>query len=107
MWQKGVYNCGYMDDRETVNRTPLPEKKDFYIFLNVEDITDADYSHVKRVCKGFEIKKLGEYHDLYVQSKALLLPNIFENFRNTSLEIYNLDTANFFLAPGLAWQTAF
>ena len=48
MWQKGVYNCGYINDWETVNGTPLPEKKDFYIFLNVEDITDADYSHVKK-----------------------------------------------------------
>ena len=48
LWQKGVYNCGYINDWETVNGTPLPEKKDFYIFLNVEDITDADYSHVKK-----------------------------------------------------------
>ena len=30
----------------------------------MEDITDADYMHAKRVCKGFEIKYLGEYHDL-------------------------------------------
>ena len=32
----------------------------------MEDITDADYVHAKRVCKNFEIKNLGEYHDLYV-----------------------------------------
>ena len=31
----------------------------------MEDITDADYMHAKRVCKDFEIKNLGEYHDLY------------------------------------------
>ena len=44
------------------------KKKDFYSHLNMEDITDADYRHVKRVCKEFEIKHLGKYHDLYVQS---------------------------------------
>ena len=32
----------------------------------MEDNTDADYPHVKRVCEDFEIKKLGEYHDLHV-----------------------------------------
>ena len=61
-------------------------KKGFYSHLNMDDITDADSSHAKRVCKDFEIKNLGEYHDLYVQSDALLLADIFENFRNTCLE---------------------
>ena len=32
----------------------------------MEDITDADWAHVKRVCKDFEIKNLGEYHDFHV-----------------------------------------
>ena len=38
--------------------------KQHYSNVNMEDITDADYMHAKRVCKGFEIKYLGEYHDL-------------------------------------------
>ena len=38
----------------------------------MEDITDVDYVQAKKVCKGFEIKNLGEYHDLYVQSDMLL-----------------------------------
>ena len=32
----------------------------------MEDITDTDYKHAKRVGKEFEIKNLGEYHDPYV-----------------------------------------
>ena len=87
------------------NKT-LPEKEDFYSHLNMEDITDADYAHAKRVCKDFEIKNLGEYHDLYVQSNTLLLADVFENFRNMCLEIYELDPAKFLSAPGLAWQAA-
>ena len=44
----------------------------------MNDITDADYTHAKRVCKDFEIKNLGEYQDLYVQSDTLLLVDVFE-----------------------------
>ena len=47
--QKGVYPCKYMDDLEKFNKTPLLEKEDFYGHLNIEDITDADYTHTKRV----------------------------------------------------------
>ena len=47
----------------------------------MEGITDADYMLVKRACKDSEIKDLGEYHDLYVQINALLLADVFEDFR--------------------------
>ena len=54
----------------------------------MEDITDADYAHAKKSCKVFDIKNLGEHHDLYVQSDTLLLANVFENFQNMCLKIY-------------------
>ena len=69
-------------------------------------ITDADYVHVRRVCKEFEIKNLEEYHDLFIQSDTLLLADVFENFRNMCLKIYELDPAKFLSAPRLAWQVA-
>ena len=62
----------YYYGREQVNQASLPDKDDFYSNLNMEDITDADYDLAKRVCKDFEIKDLGKYHDLYVQSDTLL-----------------------------------
>ena len=72
----------------------------------MEDITDADYADAKRVCKVFEIKHLGEYHYLYVQVDTLLLADVFENFRNMRLKIYDLDPAKFISAPVLAQQAA-
>ena len=95
-----------MDDWEKFNEMTLPEKKYFYSKLDMEDITDADYLHVKRVCKYFEIKNLGEYRDLYVQSDTLLLPDVFKNFRNMYLKIYEFDPAKFLSAPSLTWQPA-
>ena len=54
----------------------------------MEDITDADYMHAKKVWKDFEIKNLGEDHDLYVQSDTLLLPDVFGSFRNKCIDIH-------------------
>ena len=70
----------------------------------MEDITDADYAHAKRVCNDFEIKCSGEYHGLYAQSDTLLLADVFENISSTCLEIYELNLAKFLSAPGLAWK---
>ena len=67
-----------MDDWEKVNETKLPEKEEFYKNVNLEDITDADYMHAKRLLLN---KKLDEYHDLYLKSDAVLLADIFEKFR--------------------------
>ena len=46
-----------MNEWEKFNVISLPEKEGFYSNLNMEDITDADYRHAKRICKDFEIKK--------------------------------------------------
>ena len=58
-------------------------QRSFYSELNLENITDKDYEHVKKVWEAFEIKHLGEYHDLYVQCDSFLLADVFENFRKT------------------------
>ena len=91
----------YKDDWEKFNKTSLPKKTEFYNHLNMEDITDGDYAHAKRVCKDFEIKNLGEYHDLYIQHDASLLADVFDSFRNMCLEIYEHDPAKFLSAPWL------
>ena len=54
-----------MDEWEKFKKTILPVKEQFFSNLNMEDITDTDYMHPKRVCKDLEIRNLGEYHDLH------------------------------------------
>ena len=70
----------------------------------MENIEDIGYRHGNNVFKIFKLKNLGEYHDLYVQSDTLLLADVFENFRNKCLEVYELDPGHFLSLPGLAWQ---
>ena len=48
----------YKDNLEKFNETSFAEKEDFYIQLNMEYITDADYANRKKVCKDFKIEKI-------------------------------------------------
>ena len=52
----------------------------------------------------FKLKNLGDYHNLYVQGDTFLFADVFENFRNKCIEIYELDPVHFLSASGLAWQ---
>ena len=70
----------------------------------MDGVTDENYDHAKRDYQDFEIKGLREYHDLYAQSDAVLLVDVFKNFRDMCLKIHEIDPAYFLSAPGLAWQ---
>ena len=105
--RKGVYPYEYMDSWERFDETSLPDKEAFYSSLNMEDVTDVDHRHAKRAFKSLNNKNLGDYHDLYIQIDTLLLFDVFENFRNKCIEIYELDPAHFLSAPGLACQACF
>ena len=87
--RKGIYPYEYRDSWERFNET-LQYKKDFYSKSNLEDITDKAYAHAQKVFEEFKLESLGSYHDLYVQSDTLLLADVFENFRNKCIEIYEL-----------------
>ena len=89
---------------ERVKEESLPDKEYFYSKLNNEHITDEDYADAQKVWSIFNIKNLGEYHNLYFQSDTALLADVFENFRDKYIEIYKLDPAHFLSAPGQAWQ---
>ena len=61
-------------------------------------------TRVKGVCKDFEIEKLGEYPDLYVPNQKLFLEDVFENFRNMYLEIYELNPTGLLTTLLLAYD---
>ena len=102
--RKCVYPYEYMDGWDKFNEKIIPGKELFYSNLTLEKISETDYAHANNVFKKFNINNLGEYHDLYVRSDTLLLPDIFENFSQSCLKNYELDPAHFVSLPGLAWQ---
>ena len=102
--RKGIYPYEYMDNWERFNETSLPSKESFYSNLNMKNIDDIDYRRGNNIFNKFKLNNLEEYHDLYVQSDTLLLADVFGNFRNACLKVYELDPAHFLSLSGLVWQ---
>ena len=104
MKQKGVYPYDYMDSFQKFGDQQLPPKEEFYSILTDESIADEQYQHAQKVWNTFNMRTMGEYHDLYLKSDILLLADVFENFRKTCHQYYKLDPCHYFTSPGLSWD---
>ena len=102
--RKGVYPYEYMDDFEKFKKQSLPKKTSFFSRLKQEKVSDEDFEHAQKVWKEFELKNMGDFHDLYLKTDVLLLSDVMENFRKLCEKNYELDPAHFFTVPGMAWD---
>ena len=103
--KKGVYPYEYMKTFEQFEETKLPPIEDFYSSLSESGISEAEYLHAQNVWDKFNLKTMGEYHDLYLKTDVLLLTDVFENFRNVAMTHYEIDPANnYFTLPNFAWD---
>ena len=102
--RKGVYPYEFMDDFEKFKKQNLPKKTSFFSRLKQEKVSEEDFLHAQRVWKEFELKNMGNFHDLYLKTDVLLLADVMENFRKLCEKHYELDPAHFFTVPGMAWD---
>lgn len=102
--QKGVFPYDYIDCAARFNETSLPPRKAFYNKLTECKLSKKDFNHACKVWTELNIKTLGEYSDFYVTLDVTLLADIMENFRNTSIQAYELDPLHSYTCPGFAWQ---
>ena len=91
-----------MDSWDKFEEKRLLSKDEFYSKLSKSGISEKDHQHVCKVWNEFDLKNMGDYHDLYLETDAILLANVFESFRKVCLDNYGLDPAHFYTAPGLA-----
>ena len=50
------------------------------------------------------MKRMKDYHDLYLKCDVLLLVDVFEKLRNNSLKNYELCPSHYLSAPTLSWD---
>ena len=102
--QKGFFPYEYMSNFEKF-KEQLASKEKFYSSLTGKKISDKENDHVLKVWNKFEMKKMTDYHDLYLKCDILLLAGVFEKFRNNSLKNYGLWSSHYLSAPTLIWDT--
>ncbi|CAB3987823.1 Gastrula zinc finger [Paramuricea clavata] len=102
--QKGVFPYEFLDNISKLDTEGLPSKDKFYSSLYESEVKEEDYQRAQKVWDHFKMKTLRDYHDLYLETDVLLLADVFENFRRTCLESYELDPAHYMSAPGLSWD---
>ena len=90
----------------------MPAKKRIYKSLK-NGTTDDDGKKVdgpisheeqltyEKICNLFDMKNMSDFHNHYLKKNALLLADIFENFVDTYVKFYGLDSCHYFSSPGL------
>ena len=79
--RKGIYPYQNMDNWDHFEETTLPPRGAFHSKLNTSGVSDQEYEHACKVWRDFKIRNMGEYHNLYLRTDVILLPNIIEAFR--------------------------
>ena len=82
----------------------MPSKEKFHSSLTGKEISDNEYKHVPKVWNKFEMKTMKDYHDLRLKFDVLLLSDVFEKFKNNSLNIYGLCPSHYLNAPASGWD---
>ena len=76
----------------------------FYISLTSKKISDEDYVRVFEVWDKFEMRTIKDRDSLLVKCNVLLLSDVLEKFRNSSLKNYELCRSYYLSAPALSWE---
>ena len=100
------YPYSYFKSFMNFEEDSLPPISSFYNELTETELNVNDYEKVISLWNKFEMKNLGDLHDLYVETDVHLLADCFENFRQFALKNYRLDPAHFVSAPSLSWESA-
>ena len=99
--KKEIYPYEYFNSFKKFRENKLPDIDKSFSLLKDCGISEKEYQRACDVRKVFEIRNLGEYHDLYLKTDVLLLCNVFEKFISVCLKDY---PCHCFSSPGLSWD---
>ena len=75
---------------ERISTSNALQVKRYASLLTGKKINDKEYEHVITVWNRFEMKMMKDCHDLFLKFDVLLLPDLFEKIRSSSLKNYEL-----------------
>ena len=105
--RKGVFCYDYLESLERLDKPRLPPREALFNKLGNVECSQVDYAHAQNVWENFKFQSLKKYIALYLLSDICMLADVFQAFRNNSLNEYQLDPAYFVSAPQLGWIELF
>lgn len=98
---KGVFPYNWFDDFDKLYDTKLPDKELWH-----NDLTNVimDNTEAVKIWEEKDFKTFVEYHDYYMMGDVYQICDIFEEFRRTCTENFNLDCVYFQGAPSYTWN---
>ena len=83
-----------MDSFEKFSDKKLPDKCEFFSFLESGWISETNYLHAINFWNMFKTNTMSDYHNICLKTDVLLLADVFEKFINTCLEYYRLHSCH-------------
>ena len=100
--RKGVFPYDHFDGPARLEETQLPPKSALL------QQPHGDQHQRRRLYPRpggvGHLRHVAEYHDLYLLTDVILLADVFEQYRSTSMAHYGLDPVHYYTAPGLSWD---
>ena len=104
--QKGVFPYDFLDDMSCFGHTKLPNRRLFFNRLTSTMCSLGDYFRAVKVWKKFDCRTFADFHDVYLKSDVTLLADVFEKFRASCMDTYQLDAVHYMSLPGFSFDVA-
>jgi hypothetical protein len=104
---KGVYPYDYMDSFDRFDEVALPPKEKFKSILDDSELSDEEYAHAQKIWVEFNIRNLGDYHDLYLITDVMLLTDVFQRFRQDALKDTGIEPLHYVSLPGYSLDVCY
>jgi hypothetical protein len=103
--RKGVFPYEHLDSSEKLKETKLPPKECFLSTLKNAQITDEEYKYAQHIWDIMKCNTPLDYLMVYLLTDVVLLADVMENYKSSSIAAWGLDPLNFSSAPSLSWNS--
>ena len=88
--------------KENIYNENLPSIENFYSSLKLDNISEKDYNITLEICKKLNCKNIKEYLDIYLTLDICLQADIFNVFRKTIWDKFEIDCSKYITSCSLS-----
>ena len=104
---KGVFPYSYFNSPSRLQEPSLPSIDKFKDDLSGADCSTDEYAHAQRAWSELGCRTFRQYLVAYLHLDIYLLTDVFEKFRDVTLQEDGLDPVHFVSLPGLSYMACF